>query len=113
MYFWTFRFSDFPIFGMSVFQILKIGEILEKIWKNKGGVKIPLSEAKFSFDTPKGVINARKKSSSTKTNAFSTFPDFRTFEFLDFKIFEILSLFEKVTNHFLRNSNKRPGINAL
>ena len=63
----TFRHST--IFG---FSDLEIGEIIENIWKNKCGLKIPLSEAKLSFDTPKGVMTARNKSNSTKQNAFST-----------------------------------------
>ena len=75
-------FSDFPSFGISVFQILEIGEIIEKIWKNKCGLKIPLSEAQLSFGTPKGVINARKKSHPTKTNVF--FDICRIFGFSDF-----------------------------
>ena len=50
-------------------------------------LKIALSEAKLRIETPKGVINARNKSSSTKINAFSTFPIFRFFECVDFKIF--------------------------
>ena len=72
-------FSDFPIFGNLVFQILEIGEIIEKIWKNKGGVKIPLSEAELSLGTPKGVITARKKSHSTNIHVFSTFVGFADF----------------------------------
>ena len=73
MDFWIFRFSNFQNL---VFQILEIGEIIEKIWENKGGVKIHLSEAELSFGTPKGVITARKKSHSTKINVFSTCSDF-------------------------------------
>ena len=72
-------FSDFSNFGISVFQILEIGEFFEKIWKNKGGVKIPLSEAELSFGTPKGVITARKKYHSTKIIYFSTFFGFSDF----------------------------------
>ena len=79
MDFWIFGFSDLPFFGISVFEILESGEIIEKIWKNKGGVKIPLSEAELSLGTPKGVITARKKSHSTKTNVFSTFLGFSVF----------------------------------
>ena len=85
--FWILGFLDFPNFGISVFQIWEIGEIIEKIWKNKFGLKIPLSEAKLSFDTPKGVINARNKSKSTTTNAFSTFSDFLIWDFQIFLIF--------------------------
>ena len=69
------------------FRVWEIGEIIEKIWKSKCGLKIPLSEAKLSVDTPKGVINAREQSNSTKTNVFSDI--FRIFDFLDFKIFLI------------------------
>ena len=36
-------------------------------------LKIALSEGKFRIETPKGVLNARNKSNSTRTNAFSTF----------------------------------------
>ena len=84
----NFDFSDFPIFGNLVFQIWEIGEIIENIWKNKGGVKIPLSEAELSFGTPKGVITARKKYHSTKTNV--CFDIFRIFGFLDFEILVFL-----------------------
>ena len=88
--FWIFGFSDFPNFGISVFQILEIGEIFEKIWKNKGGVKIHLSQAKLSFGTPKGVITARKKSHSAIRNAFSTFSGFLNSLTLGFFYFELL-----------------------
>ena len=77
----TNGFSTFSDFWISVFQILEIGEIIEKIWKNKFRLKIPLSEAKLSFDTPKGVINARNKSHSTKTNAFLAFSGILFFNF--------------------------------
>ena len=69
---------DFGIFGFSTFWNFGFSDfgdwrIFGKIWKNKGGVKIPLSQAKLSFGTPKGVITARKKSDSTKIIVFSTF----------------------------------------
>ena len=94
-----FGFSDFPIFRISVFQILEIGVGFSdfgdwrnywKIWKTKFELEMPLSEAKLSCGTPKGVINARKKTHSTKTNVFSTFSgfsDFSIFRFLDFLSF--------------------------
>ena len=37
-------FRHFVIQRFSVFQILELGEIIEKIWKNKFGFEIPLSE---------------------------------------------------------------------
>ena len=67
--FWNFGFSDFGDWSFFL------------IWKNKGGVKIPLSQAESRFGTPEGVITARKKSHLTKIIAFSTFFGFSDFRF--------------------------------
>ena len=64
-------------------------EFFFQIWKNKGGVKVPLSQPKLRFGAPKGVITARKKSHSTIRNVFSTFSGFLnslTFGFFKFWI---------------------------
>ena len=37
------------------------------------GLKVPPFRAKFNFDNPKGVMNLRKKSHSTKKNVFRHF----------------------------------------
>ena len=58
--------------------------MFEKIWKNKGGVEIPLSEAELSFGTPKGVITQGKNLIRRQQMRFRHFSDFWTFEFLDF-----------------------------
>ena len=76
--FLIFRFSNFWNFGFSDFGDWSFF----LIWKNKGGVKIPLSEAELSLGTPKGVITARKKSHSTKKKCF--FDIFRIFGLLNF-----------------------------
>ena len=71
----NFEFSNFQFLEFRFFIFWRL-EFCFLIWKNKGGVKIPLSQAKMRFGTPKGVITARKKSHSTIINAFSTFSDF-------------------------------------
>ena len=65
-------FSDFPTFGISVFQILEIGVFFFKGLKIKGGSKL-FYQAELSFGTPKGVITARKKSDSTIRIVFTLF----------------------------------------
>ena len=75
------------------------------------GPKILLSQPKLSFDTPKGVINARKKSNSTATNVFSTFRHSTILLFLRF--FKKLSFgATNAKNPILRRTNKRPKILA-
>ena len=59
-----------------------LGVFFFKYGEIKGGVKIPLSQAKLSFGTPKGVITARKKIEFDEHTCF--FDIFRIFGFLNF-----------------------------
>ena len=73
----TYEFLDFRIFKILDFGDFQIFQLLEfrffRFWrldfflrsKNKGGVKVPLSQAELNFGAPKGVITAKKKSHST------------------------------------------------
>ena len=73
---------------------------LEKVQIVAQGLKVPAFRAKLNFDTPKGVMNLRRKSDSTKQKCFFDISSFNEFTFprtkIRFPAFRRYQNFEKI-----------------